>query len=107
MEKKKCTLEVEVLVNLDHASTPFDIFQTVAGMNELLEVIVMETNRYTTQKGRNFETTEDEMKAFLGINFIMGISKLPSLEDYWSTDKCIGNEKIQNVKTRTRFQSIL
>ena len=107
MAKKKCTLEVEVLVNLDHASTPFDIFQTVAGMNELLEVIVMETNRYTTQKGRNFETTEDEMKTYLGINFIMGISKLPSLEDYWSTDKCIGNEKIQNVKTRTRFRSIL
>ena len=46
------------------------------------------------------------MKTFLGINFIMGINKLPSLEDYWSTDKCIGNEKIQNV-TRTRFQSIL
>ena len=47
------------------------------------------------------------MKAFLGINFIMGIDKLPSLEDYWSTDKCIGNDKIQNVMTRTRFQSIL
>ena len=36
----------------------------------------------------------------------MGINKLP-LEDYWSTDKCIGNEKIQNVMTRTSFQSIL
>ena len=107
MTKKKCTLELEVLVNLDNVSTPFDMFQTVAGMNELLEVIVMETNRYTTQKGRNFETTEDEMKAFLGINFIMGISKLPFLEDCWSTGKCIGNEKIQNVKTRTRFQSSL
>ena len=47
------------------------------------------------------------MKAFLGINFIVGIKKLPSLEDYWSTDKCIGNEKIQNVMTRTRFQSVL
>ena len=76
-------------------------------MNELLQIIAMETNRYTTQKSRNFETMEDEMKAFLGINFIMGINKLPSLEDYWSTDKCIGNEKIQNVMTRTRFQSIL
>ena len=53
-------------------------------MNELLEIIVTKTNRYTTQKGCNFETTEDEMKAFLGINFIMGINKLPSLEDYWS-----------------------
>ena len=76
-------------------------------MNELLQIIAMETNRYTTQKSRNFETMEDEMKAFLGINFIMGINKLPSLEDYWSTNKCIGNEKIQNVMTRTRFQSIL
>ena len=76
-------------------------------MNELLEIIVTKTNRYTTQKGCNFETTEDEMKAFLGINFIMGINKLPSLEDYWSTDKCIGNGKIQNLITRTRFQSVL
>ena len=47
------------------------------------------------------------MKAFLGINVIMGINKLSSLEDYWSTEKCIRNEKIQNVITRTRFQSIL
>ena len=47
------------------------------------------------------------MKEFLGINFIMGFNKLPSLEDYWSIDKCIRNEKIQNVMTRIRFQSIL
>ena len=47
------------------------------------------------------------MKAFLEINFIMGINKLPSLEDCWLTDKCIGNEKIQNVIIRTRFQSML
>ena len=47
------------------------------------------------------------MKAFLKINFIMGINKLPSSKDYWSTGKCIGNEKIQNVMTRTRFHSIL
>ena len=47
------------------------------------------------------------MKTFLGINFIMGIIKLLSLEDCWSTDKCVGNEKIQNVMARTRFQSIL
>ena len=37
MTNKECTLEAEVLVNLDHGSTPFDIFQTVTGMNELLE----------------------------------------------------------------------
>ena len=109
MTKEEYTLEAEVFVDLDRGSTPFDIFQTVTGMNELLENIVMvtETNRYATQKGLNFKTTEDEMKVFRQMNFIMGIHKLPSLEDYWSTDKCIGNEKVQSVITRTRFQSIL
>ena len=105
MTKEECTLEAEVFVDLDRGSTPFDIFQTVTGMNELLENIVMvtETNGYATQKGLNFKTTEDKMKVFRQMNFIMGIHKLPSLEDYWSTDKCIGNEKIQNVMTRTSF----
>ena len=103
MTKKECTLEEEALINLDHGSTHSDIFQTVTGMNELLKIIVTETHRYAIQRGRNFETTEDEMKAFLWINFIIGIKKLTSLDDYWSTDKYIGNEKIQNVITRTRF----
>ena len=106
MTKKECTLETEVFVDLDHGSIPCDIFQTVTGMNELLDIIVTGANRYATQKGCNFETTETEIKAFLEINFVMGINKLPSLKDYWSTDKCVGNEKIQNVITRTKFQSI-
>ena len=52
MTKKEFTLEVEVLVDLDHGSTPFDIFQTVAGINELLE-IVTETNRVIFKKVRH------------------------------------------------------
>ena len=52
MAKKECTLEAEILINLDHGSTPFDTFQTVTGMNELLKLIVTETNRYATQKSR-------------------------------------------------------
>ena len=62
-------------------------------MNELLEIIVTETNRYATQKGRNFETTEDEMKAFLGINFIMDINKLSSLEDYFGQQTNVSEMK--------------
>ena len=37
----------------------------------------------------------------------MGINKLSCLKDYWSTDKCVRNKKIQNVIIRTWFQSIL
>ena len=85
----------------------FALSATSTGMNELLEIIVTETNRFSTQKGCKFETMEDEMKAFLGINFIMGIYNLPSLEECWSKDKCIGKEKIQNAMAKTKFQSIL
>ena len=107
MTKKECNLEEEIFVDLGHGSTPFDIFQTVTGMNKLLEIIVTKTNIYAIQKTCNFETTKDVMKAFVGINFIIGVIKLPSLVDYWSTDKCIINGKIQNAMTRTRFLSIL
>ena len=49
MTKKESTLEAELVVDLDHGLAPFGIFQTVTGMNELLEIIVTETNRYATQ----------------------------------------------------------
>ena len=91
MTKKECTVEAEVIVDPDHGLTLFDIFQTVTGMNELLKIILTKTNRYAAQKVCDSETAEDEMKAFLGINSIMGISKLPSLKDYWSRNKCIRN----------------
>ena len=38
MTKKEYTLEAVVLGDLDHGSLPFKIFQTVTGMNELLEM---------------------------------------------------------------------
>ena len=46
------------------------------------------------------------MKAFLGIEFVVGINKLRFFKGYWSIDKCIENEKIENVMTKARFQSI-
>lgn len=50
----ECTLAPEVLVKLDHSSTPFGIINTVTRMNEFLKIIVTEINRYATQKGRRF-----------------------------------------------------
>ena len=102
MTKNKFTLEAEVLlVHLDHGSTPFDMFQMVTGMNELLEIILTDTLH---TKVATLKTIEDEMKAFLGKNFILGINKLPFLEDYWSTDKCMGNEKIQNNEQNDKYK---
>ena len=52
-------------------------------------------------------TNYDELKAFFGINYFMGISKLPSVASYWVVEQCIGNDGIKNVMTCQRFQDIL
>ena len=50
MEEKEYTLALEVFVNLDQRFTLLEIFNTVTGMNELLAVIVTESNQYATIK---------------------------------------------------------
>ena len=42
--KKECTLEEELLVDLDHGSRPFDIFEPTTGVKKLLENILTKTN---------------------------------------------------------------
>ena len=46
--KKEFTIEEELLVDLDHGSRPFDIFETATGVKKLLENISTKTNRYST-----------------------------------------------------------
>ena len=52
------------------------IFELATGIEELIDLIVVQTNLYAQQKGRNFTVYNNELKAFLGINYIMAIHKL-------------------------------
>ena len=54
-----------------------------------------------------FQATLKELCAFLGINILMGIHKLPKMRDYWSVDEGLGNTLIQKTMTRDRFLEIL
>ena len=102
-----CSLEQEVKLDLPEYVTPFVIFQETIQLDELVAILVEQTNLYARQNGRQFETNSDEIKAFLGINFVMSINKLPNLKSYWQIDEYVGNEGIRNVVTRKRFQGIL
>ena len=42
----------------------------------------------------------------MGINIIMGISRLPHLALFWSSDDYFGNQGVKKVMTRNRFQEI-
>ncbi|KAK3932719.1 PiggyBac transposable element-derived protein 3 [Frankliniella fusca] len=73
--------------------------------NDLVDLIVAETNLYYTQKnGKSLNVTSDEIYAFFGILIYMGICQLPSLIDYWASPTRI--PQIADVMSRKRFQDI-
>ena len=107
-EKKTCILEApDVTLELPEYHTPYIVYENLIGLDELLDIVVEQSVLYASQNGRVFATNYDEMRAFLGMNYLMGINKLPSLKDYWGTDTYIGNDGIKNVMARSRFVEIL
>ena len=52
-------------------------------------------------------TTFEEMKAFLGVNFIIGINELPSIFHYLDLNNTIENARIQKVFTCNCLKNIL
>lgn len=54
--------------------------------DSVIEMIVQETNMYSTlTTGSSINTSISEIKAFLGIQLLMGIIHMPAIEDYWAT----------------------
>ncbi|GBP93434.1 PiggyBac transposable element-derived protein 2 [Eumeta japonica] len=97
---KICQVEADTLL------TPFDIFCAATNFDNLVHYIVSESVRYAHQNGREFTIEPEEMKAFFGMNLVMGYHVLPSLRDYWSTEPDMGVPFISNVMPRARFEEI-
>ena len=57
--------------------------------------------------GKEFATNPEEINAFLGINYIMSISKLANVKWYRSVDSYLSNDDVRNTKARYRFINIL
>ena len=95
-------------VTLEDDSQPYDYFCQIWGC-DTFKFIAEQTNLYATQKGTSpwENVSEDEMKAFFGIQVSMGLVRLPSLHDYWSTNPLIGTPGIVKGMSRKRFRSIL
>ena len=77
-------MEAEVTIDpLPEHHTPFDMFLAVTDIENIIKLTVAESNLYVQQKEREFQTNEQEMRAFLGINYVMSINKLPATKSYW------------------------
>ncbi|KAJ4428471.1 hypothetical protein ANN_24508 [Periplaneta americana] len=85
--------------------------------DEIIDLMVTETNRYASQKLNDpllapkarlrqwKDTNSDEMK-FMGILIWMGLVRYPKLENYWSTRKIYDNY-VKKLISRNRFQLLL
>ncbi|CAK1585001.1 unnamed protein product [Parnassius mnemosyne] len=76
--------------------------------NDVIENLLVQSNLFARQSNvRNFtQITEDELKAYLGMLIQMGIHKLPSIEDYWSSNPALCVPEIAETMTLQRFQKI-
>ena len=97
--------------HLPEDATPLDFF-SLLWVPSFFQLLADQTNLYARQRQvqkpdiKWYPTTPEEMKAFLGINIIMGIDQKPALTHYWSTDPYLGNQGIQSVMPRERFEAL-
>ena len=105
---KKCSLAGEGVENINlENSSPFQVFTETIGLEGLLTLIKSKSERYAAKIGGVFQATNDELAAFLGVNVLMGINRLPAINKYWSAEEGLGNLLIQKAMTRARFWEIL
>ena len=81
--------------------------------HSFFETLATETNRYAEQKQmingidpRWQPTSVEEMRAYIGINIMMGVRQLPRIWCYWSPDKRYGDPFISAIMPKTRFLKI-
>ena len=78
------------------AKTPLDVFQlffTVA----LLQTIVEQTRIFAYRNGIDFNFQYEELLAYIGMNIAMGILRLPSIADYWTTTEVLSTPWFPSV----------
>ena len=81
------------------------MFRKVTNLDELKTyMIIVQSNLYAQQNDCEYQTNAKETMAFLGINYIMSINQLPTVQSYWECGQFIGNEGIRNIIDKANIQ---
>ena len=107
---------LKIAMERKHKLDFFNLFVT----DEFINMLVVETNRYANQEidrrrplqpNSRYKSWQPidavEMKKFIGILYLMGIVRLPTIELYWSRDVLYRFNGFCSVMSRNRFQEIL
>ena len=91
--------------------TPLDVFRLFFSP-ELIEEVMEQTNRYAREVmgperyAEWTEVTTQELEAFMGFNFLMGLNPKPSIPDYWSRNPTYHYAPIADCISRDRYRDI-
>ena len=95
------------MINIEQDElSSYSIFDKVADEfeNFLTEIVIPKTVLYAQQKGHVFSTSLKETKAFFGMHIVMGIHKVSSIRDYWSSDPILQVPYIAKIMPLKRFE---
>ncbi|XP_053964120.1 piggyBac transposable element-derived protein 4-like [Anastrepha ludens] len=94
------------IIDLENV-TPTQLFR-MFWSEDLVEIICFQTNLYATQKGTPYTpTTPEEIEVFLALNLVMGIKKMPSYKNYWSSVPDLHDPYISSFMPLNRFGWLL
>ena len=83
-----------------------DQFETIAGETNRYAISKKEAKRRTKPTWNDptwYATDAEEVKAFFGLNILMGIHRLPQYWCYWASDEYLHVEAVAQVMSRTRY----
>ena len=83
------------------------MYEQVINLDVLNELFVQQRNVYSQQNRKNFFINFEEMKAFIGVNYIMAAKQVSNTAMCWDCDHFVGNVGIQNISARTKYQEVL
>lgn len=90
----------------DRFLKPIEIFNETTNFEDQVTKIRCESIRYAKQNGTQFTVDNEELKAYLGMNFVMGYNILTSIRDCWSTAPDMAVPYISNIMPRNTFEHI-
>jgi DNA excision repair protein ERCC-6 len=87
-------------------SSPCSLFELFLD-DDVVNMLVENTNKYAMQKGSNFKTTHEEFRLFIAILFVSGYNSLPRRKMYWENMADVRNEAIASAMSRNRFDELM
>ena len=97
-----------MLLDIEPLDNSLNVFGKLINLDESLHDLKLESERCAAQNEKTFDVSVDELRAFIGVNLVMGYHKLPNLRSYWKTGSpSLSVNFVANVMTRERFNEIL